>query len=159
MTQKRFFRRGKSELFFCPAVADLTAPTAAEITAGVPLTPGVQAISGFQLENAPIATPDLETTFDSQIDGPDTTATSTITFYDDDVTDPATDPIRVGLAKGTDGFVVMCPYGNVTGKRAEVWPARSTGVNDTWDLGATAALYVVGFAITGEPEQNAALTA
>ena len=158
MAQKRFFRRGKSELFFCPTVANLTAPTSAEITAGVPLTPGVQAISGFQLENAPITTPDLETTFDSQIDGPDTTATSTITFYDDDTT-PGPDPIRAALAKGTDGFVVMCPYGNTSGKRAEVWPVRSTGVNDTWDLGATAALYVVGFAITGDPEQNAALSA
>lgn len=151
----RFFRRGISEVHFLPAVASLAAPTAAEITAGEDLTPAISEIQGFQLNNSPITTPDLSTTFDSQIDGPDAADDSGLIFYDDDVDDA----IRTALAKGTDGFVVLMPYGNTTSKRCEVWPARSTGYNDEWSLDAVAARARAGFAITAEPEQDAVITA
>lgn len=150
----RFFRRGVSEIKFLPAVAG-SSPTRAEINAGTVLTAQVADISGFMLNNSPITTPDLATTFDSQIDGPDTVADSTLTFYD--LTDTAT--IRTALAKGTNGFIVLFPYGDVATKRCEVWPVRSTGVNDQWGLGADPARYVVGFAITVKPTQNATVPA
>lgn len=151
----RFFRRGVSEAVFAPAVASLAAPTTAEITAGTDLSASIADLAGFMLENAPIATPDLSSTFDSQIDGPDTTSDSSLTFYDDDTATT----IRDALAKGTDGFLILMPYGNTVGKRAEVWPVRSTGVNDEWDMGATAARFKVGFAVTSVPEQDGAITA
>lgn len=145
----RFFRRGVSAIKFLPAVAG-TSPTRAEITAGTNLTAQVAGIGGFALSNAPIATPDLASGFDSQIDGPDTTDASTLTFYDDD----SASTIRSALAKGTAGFVVLFPYGDVPGKRLEVWPAKSTGVNDQWGLDAAAAQFQVGFAVTAKPTQN-----
>ena len=150
----RFFRRGVSKIRFCPAVAG-TSPTRPELTAGTDLSAGVAAIGGFSLSNAPIATPDLATSFDSQIDGPDTTDSSTLTFYDDDTT--AT--IRTALAKGTAGFVILMPYGDVPTKRCEVWPVKSTGVNDQWSLDASAAQFQVGFAVTTKPNQAGVIPA
>lgn len=147
-----FFRRGKSRLYFCPAIANTASVTAAELSAGKDLGPTLSDISGFQLSNSPIGTPNLADAFTSQIDGEDTTADSTLTLYDDDTSTA----IRTALVKGANGFIVMGPYGSGTGKRAEVWPVRSTGVNDEWTTGNDPARYVVGFAITALPKQNSA---
>lgn len=152
---RRFFRRGVSEVFFLTAVADPSAPTAAEITAGVDLSEPLADIGGFMLNNSPIETPSLKTTFDSQIEGVDKTADSTLTFDDDDTNEV----VRTALAKGEVGFIVLCPYGNATGKRAEVWPVKSTGFNDQWNLNAESAKAVASFAVTGLPTQDGVLTA
>lgn len=152
---RRFFRRGVSEVFFATTIADTSAPTAAEITAAIDLTEPVSDFGGFMLNNSPIETPTLKTNFDPQITGVDKTADSTLTFDDDD-TDQA---VRAALAKGEVGFVVLCPYGNTTGKRCEVWPVVSTGFNDQWNLNAEAAKSVAGFAVTDIPVQDAVLTA
>lgn len=144
----RFFRRGYSKIKWAPAVAGAS-PTRAEITAGVDLSPQVADIAGFQLTNNPIVTPDLATSFDSQIDGPDTTADSSLTFYDDN----AAAVIRTTLAKGVSGCILLFPYGDNSGKRCEVWQVKSTGVNDQWSLDATAAQFQVGFAVLSTPNQ------
>lgn len=151
----KFYRRGISEIHFLPAVASPAAPTRVEITAGVDLSPGVAAIAGFQLSNAPIAVPNLKDQFTPQIDGEDTIADSSLTFNDDiDV-----DDIRTTLAKGTVGFLELMPYGDVVGARVETWPVKVSGFNDTWDLGATPAQAVAGFVVTGVPEQNGVIPA
>jgi hypothetical protein len=151
----KFYRRGISEIHFAPAVTDLAAPSRPQITAGVELSPGVAAIAGFQLSNAPIPVPNLKDQFTPQIDGEDTIADSTLTF-NDDVDD---DEIRTTLAKGTTGFLILMPYGDVAAARCEVWPVKVSGFNDTWDLGATPAQAVAGFVVTGVPEQNAVVPA
>src|SRR5687767_10180187 len=115
----RFFRRGISEVHFVPSVADVTSPispTRPEITAGVDLTPYISAINGFQLNNSPIPIPNLADQFTPQIDGEDTVADSSLVFNDDDVEDE----VRTALAKGTAGFLVFMPYGDVPTKRLEV---------------------------------------
>lgn len=145
----RFFRRGVSAIKFLPSVAG-TSPTRPEITAGTDLTSQVADIEGFQLSNSPIATPDLVSTFDSQINGPDATDDSGLIMYD--LSDSAA--IRTALAKGTAGFLIFFPYGDVAAKRLEKWPVVSTGVNDQWTLSAEAARYRVGFAVTAVPVQN-----
>lgn len=151
----RFFRRGISELHFCPAVASASAPTVAEVGAGEDLTPDLAALNGFELNNTPIDTPNMADQFTPQIDGEDTVTTSSIDFYDqDDATD-----IRDALAKGTTGFLVLLPYGATTTKRAEVWPAKSTGVNDRYTVDNVAAQFNVGFAITAVPTQDGVYTA
>lgn len=150
----RFFRRGVSKVRFLPAVAGAS-PTRAEITAGTDLSAAIAAIGGFSLENAPITTPDLATQFDSQIDGPDTSGASTLTFYDDDTSTT----VRTALAKGTAGYLLFMPYGDVTSKRCEVWPVKSTGVNDQWSLDATSAQFQVGFAVTSKPNQSGVIPA
>jgi hypothetical protein len=151
----KFYRRGISEIHFLPAVTDLAAPTRPQITAGVDLSGDVASIAGFQLSNSPILVPNLRDQFTPQIDGEDTIADSSLTF-NDDVDD---DAIRTALEKGTVGFLLLLPYGDVPAARAEVWPVKVAGFNDTWDLGATPAQAVAGFVVTGVPEQNAVVPA
>ena len=146
----RFFRRGISKVKFLPAVAG-TSPTRPEITAGVDLSPSVAGMGGFTLSNNPITTPDLATNFDSQINGPDAAGNSSLTFYDDDTATA----VRTALAKGTAGYMVLFPYGDVSAKRCEVWPVTSIGVNDQWGLDASAAQFMVEFACTAKPNQSA----
>lgn len=149
----RFFRRGVSKIRFLPAVVVLAAPTAPEIAGGTDLTPQIAAISGFELANSPIETPDLNGTFSPQINGEDKTSASKLTFYDDD----AASTIRTALAKGTKGFILFEPYGTASTKRAEVWPVTSTGVNDAWSTGNEAAKFDAAFAVTATPVQTAVL--
>lgn len=150
----RYFRRGVSKVKWAPAVAG-SSPTRAEITAGVDLSLSIAAINGFQFTNSPIATPDLSDNFDSQITGPDAAGDSSFDFYDDD----ASTTVRTALAKGTAGFVLLMPYGDVVTKRCEVWNVTSLGVNDAWSMDATAAQYNIQFAITKRPNQAGVLPA
>ena len=150
----KFFRRGKSLISFLPAVAG-TSPTRAEINAGTALSALATGLSGWQFSNQRIDTPILSSSFTPQIDGPDEVGDSSITFMDDD----AVFTIRNTLAKGTSGFIVLFPYGDVATKRCEVWPIKSAGVNDEWSMGSDPARYEVGFAITNPPTQNATIPA
>lgn len=150
----KFFRRGVSKIHFLPAVAGAS-PTRAEITAGTDLSPQVNGLSGFQFSNTRIDTPILSSSFTPEIDGPDEVGDSTLTFLDDN----ATSTIRTTLAKGTSGYIVLFPYGDVPTKRCEVWQVKSTGVNDEWSMGNDPARYAVGFAIVNPPNQNATIPA
>ena len=150
----RFFRRGVSKIRFASAVVG-NSPTRPEITASVDLSPAVSAINGFQFQNNPITTPDLSDNFDSQITGPDAAGDSSLNFYDDDVSTT----IRTTLAKGTPGFLLYLPYGDVPTKRVEKWPVTSLGVNDEWSMDATAAQFQVQYAITSRPYQQGVIPA
>lgn len=150
----RFYRRGVSKMKFLPAVAGAS-PTRGEITAGVDISPQVADIGGFALTNSPIPTPDLATAFNSQIAGSDEASDSSVTMYDDN----ASAALRTAMAKGTAGYMVLFPYGDVATKRCEVWPVTSTGVNDQWTTGAEAAKYLSSFAVTSTPNQTATVPA
>lgn len=148
----RFFRRGESVIQFLPTWSGAN-PTGGEISAGTNLTGGLSNITGWDFANTPITTPDLSTTFDTQIGGPDTAGSPTIEFYDDD----AGNTIRAALAKGTAGFILRAPYGMGTGKRCEKFPVKTTAVNDNYTLGNDAAKFTVGFAVTIAPSLSAVL--
>jgi hypothetical protein len=151
----KFFRKGVSKIKFLPAVADPAAPTRAEITAGVDVSPQVAAINGFQLSNAPIAVPNLADVFTPQINGEDTVADSSLTFNDDD----ADTDVREAVAKGTVGRMLLMPYGDVPTKRCETWEVVSTGVNDEWTTDNAPARFMAGFAVLSVPEQEAVIPA
>lgn len=154
MPGKRFFRRGISKVRFAPEIVDMTAPTRAEIDGSIALSVDVNDISGFQLTNSPIDTPDLDSAFTTKIGGEDTVADSSLTFHDRNMDAAEANAIRVALAKGTEGFILLLPYGDVPTKRMEVWPVTSLGVNDQYTMGNESAKFVVPFATTGVPEQD-----
>lgn len=150
----RFTRKGVSRIFFCATLSSTTAPSiATDLTTANEVTAPTAEISGFQFSNSPINTPDLSTLFVSQIPGEDTAEDSAITYYDDDTTTT----LRTAQAKGNAGFIVLCPYGRTSAKRAEVWPVKSTGVNDEWTTGNEAARTRVQFAVTSVPNQSATI--
>lgn len=148
----RFFRRGVTVFYALPAVVG-SSPTRAEITAGTKLT-GIAAIAGFAISNSPVATPDLDARFTTSVPGEDTAPTSELTFWDED--NDTTN--RDVLAKDTEVFVIYMPYGDVPGKRCEVWDVTSTGVNDAIDLGA-AGQFKVGFSVNAVPNQAGTIPA
>lgn len=150
-----FYRRGVTKFVAAPAVATLTAPARAEIAAGTVLT-GITGVSGFQISNSPVDTPDLDSRFTSNVPGEDKAGTCALTFKDK--RDTESSDIRDALAKDTELFIIYMPYGDVPGQRCEVWPATSTGVNDKIDM-SSAAEFEVGFAIPEPPEQNAVIPA
>lgn len=152
----KFFRRGTSKIWFLPAVADISAPTVAEVNAGTDLSPFINGITGFQYQNERIDTPVLSSSFNFQIDGPDTVSDSSIQCTDDN---GGTTAARTLLPKGTSGFLMLMPYGRVPTKRGEVWPAKSTLIADEWSLGNDPARFDIGFAITGIPDQDVSIPA
>ena len=150
----KFFRRGISVIRFAPTVAG-TSPTRAEITASTDLTPQIADIGGFQLSNAPISVPNLKDIFTPQIQGEDTIADSTLTFNDDN----ASTTVRAAQTKGSAGYILLFPYGDVPTKRMEIWAVTITGVNDTWSVGTDPAQFVIGYAVSAVPVQNGVVPA
>ena len=148
----RFNRKGNTRISFLPTIASTAlAPTAAEITAGTDYTDQISAIDGWSLENTPIDTPDMASTFVSKIDGDDSAADSSLTFYEDDTLDD----IETNLAKGTSGFIVIFSKGNTAGTQGmDVYPVKVASNSKAYTTDNEAAKITVQFVITDRPVFN-----
>lgn len=156
----RFFRRGITAVVLVPTIAASTggvvgSPTRAELDAGEDLSEDVADITGWQLTNSPIATPNLRDKFTGQIEGEDTIGDSSLTLYDR----TPENTMRASLAKGTQAFLVILPYGDVPARRCQIYPVTVTGVNDEYSIGNDPARFVTGFAITAPPNLNGTVPA
>lgn len=148
----RFNRKGTTKIKFLPAIAaESLTPTRAEISAGNDLTKGINSLDGWSLENTPINTPDMESTFVGKIEGDDEAADSSLTFYEDNTLDD----IETDLAKGTTGFICIFSKGDVpAGKGLDVFPVRVASNSKTYSTDNEAAMIRVQFVITDRPQQN-----
>jgi hypothetical protein len=156
----RAIRRGVERWFAFPGtLTNPAAPTRAEITASTEITESIAAVNGFALTNAPVTTPDMASRFDKTVTGIDSAGDSSLNMWDEILQGTVTtDPVRDVLAKDAELTLLRMPYGDVGGRRMEVWEVTSTGVNDQVDLSA-AAQYQVGFSIREVPKQNATVPA
>lgn len=155
----RYSRKAKAAIKFSATLTDATSPysvTRAEIAAATDILAQLAEIGGMQYSNNPIDTPDMATSFDTQIPGSDSTDPPTFTFYDTDEAAPA---IRAALAKGATGYLLVFPQGDIAARRMEIWPVTSTGVNDEWQAGNEPARYVVTTVVSAPPTQNAVVPA
>src|ERR671926_803362 len=148
-----YFRRGTTKFRFAPTIANLKAPTRAEITAGVAMR-NITGVSGFAITRSFIGTPTLDSDFTSNIPGERSAGESSLTFRDD--RDAATAAIRTALPEGTTGYMIYMPEGDVPGRRCEVWPVTSGGVNDQVSLDGFAS-FQISFATPNPPEQAAVI--
>ncbi|MFJ8657450.1 hypothetical protein ACIRNU_34570 [Streptomyces rochei] len=148
----RFIRKGTTKIYYLPTIAATTLiPTNAEITAGTDYTGQINAIDGFSLENTPIETPDMASTFVSKIGGDDSAADSSLTFYEDSVTDT----IETDLAKGTAGFIVIFSKGKTEGASGmDVYPVTVVSNSKAYTTDNEAAKITVQFTITARPVFN-----
>jgi len=148
----RFNRKGTTKIYFLPTIAAGTLiPTGAEITAGTDWTEHIHSIDGWGIENSPIETPDMATTFVSKIDGDDSAADSSLGFYEDSVTDD----VETDLAKGTTGYVVIFSKGLTTAaKGMDVFPTKVASNSKSYSTDNEAAKINVQFVITDRPLQN-----
>ncbi|MBY8884785.1 hypothetical protein K7472_07990 [Streptomyces sp. PTM05] len=149
-TQHRFLRRGISKIYWLKSVADrdrlerkeLAPPNAFE------LTDAVSDIDGWALENDPIETPDMGSTFNSSIPGNDKADSSSLTFYEDQLSDE----IEQHQPKGAKGFVVFLRKGDIPGsKSVDLFPVQIATRAATYSTGNEAAKTKVTYTILDEP--------
>lgn len=156
----RFFRRGTTKVYYAPVIADIDAPTVSEMDDGLELSCELADVSGFAFKNSPIAVPDMCSTFIKSIPGEDKADSSSMTFYEDNVTNP----IKLALGKGVEGYIVFFPIG-VTGASpaagdvCEVWPVQVASSTREWKASNDAAKFMVEFTATDVPDQEAAVVA
>lgn len=161
MASDRFFRRGRTKVYWVPTIAATTLiPTVAEVTAGTNMSKDIADMSGFEFENSPINTPDLDSTFTSTIPGEDQASNPSLTFYEK----KTTNTLQATVAKGTSGFLVIFFKGlagaaPAVADEAEVWPVTSTGPRREYSMGNDPARWMAGFAPSDPPNFNAAIAA
>lgn len=108
-------------------IANIAAPTAAEIAAGTDLSSFVISLNASSQGNT-LPTPDFSTLFETSIPGT-VSAQFSADFYRDDATDTAWDT----LPRGTTGWFVLSRFGGsgtanlpIAADEVEVWPATVT---------------------------------
>lgn len=147
-TQTRFLRRGISKILWVPDLNDPKYPSRREITKAFALTDAVSDIEGWALENDPIETPDMGSTFNSSIPGNDKAENSSLTFYEDRFSDA----IEQQLPKGAKGYVVLLRKGDLPGSRSvDVFPVQVATRAATYSTGNEAAKFKVDYTIIDEP--------
>ncbi|MGW4596645.1 phage tail tube protein [Streptomyces sp. NPDC004457] len=147
-TQTRFLRRGISKILWAKDLADPKYPSRHEINSAFGLTDAVSDIEGWALQNDPIETPDMGSTFNSSIPGNDKADNSSLTFYEDRFSDA----IEQQLPKGAKGYVILLRKGDLPGSRSvDVFPVQVATRAATYSTGNEAAKFKVDFTITDEP--------
>lgn len=108
---------------FATTVANIAAPTAAEVAAATELTPMLISINASSQGNT-VPTPALDTLFETTVSGT-STATFSADFYRDNASDDAWD----ALPRGTAGFFIISRFGGtgaanlpIATDEVEVWP-------------------------------------
>ncbi|WP_406303688.1 hypothetical protein OHA61_16765 [Streptomyces sp. NBC_00885] len=153
-TQTRFLRRGISKIYWLTSITDPKWPSRKEISEPnrFDLTNAVSDIEGWALENDPIETPDMGSTFNSSIPGNDKAENSSLTFYED----RHSDAIEQRLRKGAKGWVVLLRKGDIPGSRSvDVFPVQVATRAATYSTGNEAAKFKVDFTIIDEPSLDA----
>lgn len=153
----RYFRRGKSRCFFVPSIANVDAPTAAEIAAGDDISGNIADIAGYGFKTDRIETPDLASEFTSSIGGEQKADDSSLTLYLDDTTNP----LRVTMAHGESGFIVFVDYkpsgAIIATDIVDVYPVDIIGTPKQRSLKNEAATWMAEMSITSPPSEDVAV--
>lgn len=152
----RYRAKGKTKIYWVPAIANIEAPTRAELDAGINLSPQIMETDGWQVNSDSIPTPDLESEFTGSIPGDVTIDDSSLTMY----SDLNGDDVRQVLPRGTNGNVAILHGGDVPGNPTmNIYPSRVGSLGQPVSLGDDAASIQVNFNITAEPAENVVIPA
>lgn len=152
---ERFFAPEISKVYWVPTIADINAPTRAELDAGTDLTGEIADIAGFIATSGLINTPDYASRFVSQIGGRLTVDQSSITFY----ASRTGEDIRTILARGERGNLVFCDQGDEEDLPADVFPVQVTSMGKVRTTADQAHQITAGFAPTRPPAEDVPLPA
>ncbi|MEV0735434.1 hypothetical protein AB0I51_05590 [Streptomyces sp. NPDC050549] len=159
MAQQRFMRRGITKILWLKSIAAPTRiPTRAEISApnSTDLTEAMSDVDGWSLTNESIETPDMASTFSSSIPGNDKADNSSITFYEDQLSDA----VETLLPKGAVGYVVFLRKGDIPGSKSlDSFPVQVASRTPQYNAGNEAAKFQAVFSITSPPTLDAAVPA
>ena len=150
----RYISEGVTHYNWLPACANYNSPTRAEINAGTDLTPEIASTGNWGIVSGAIDTPDLATLFTSQIGGKVTIDGQTIEMYADST---STD-VRTLLPRGTNGFILKLPEGDVAGRKCDVFPVRVLAQAKPTNL-TNPSVVQLQFAVTKNPAENVTVPA
>lgn len=158
----RFMQKGLTRFYLVPTIANQTTllPTVAEVAAGTRIDTQLAEVSGFSFANETIETPDMSSTFDKSIPGGDKADASSLTNYEL----KTSDTIKTALAKGTNAYIVIFPYGTAgatpaIADKCDVWPVTIASRVRAYSAGNEASKYTASFAMTAEPKFELTLAA
>lgn len=162
----RYNPQGQTRVYWVTTLSAPTAPTVAQIAAGVRLDPFIvpDSISGFTAEGQSIDSTDLASTESESLPGLATTTNGAITCYRGNTAGDAEadllDDFNADLVAHTSGWVVFVLNGAPAAtKLADVWPAQVNSVNPTPPAGGTAGRFTVGFTHPAKAQINVAIAA
>lgn len=153
----KYINRGTLQGWFVPTLVSQSAPSLAAIQAGTDMTARLAEISGFTFKATKVATPTLDTVFDTSIAGVLEADDATLTLYD---IDDSSDPVKTALSPlNTNGFIVWIPYGATVAKKVEVWPVRVGSYSTVKTVANEPAKSMLSVFITAQPTLAATLAA
>lgn len=143
-------------------IANISAPTAAEITAATELTPLLITINAGAQGNT-VPTPTLDTLFETSIPGT-SAAQFTGDFYRDD--DLGADYAWDELPRGKKCYFIISRFGGTGAGRkpiatdiVEVWPVQITSRAMAQMSSNTALMFTITAAVHTEPDEDAVVAA
>lgn len=142
------------------AIADIAAPTAAEVAAATDLTGFVISLNASSRGNT-VPTPTFDSLFETSTAGT-SSATFDIDMYRDDENDAAWDL----LPRGTRGYFIVSRFGGagtdnlpVATDEVEVWPVHVTSRTMANMSNNTVLTFTVSCAVNVEPAEDATVAA
>jgi hypothetical protein len=156
----RIIPNENSWIGFAPTVASISAPTVANITASVNLTPYVISINASSRGNT-VPTPAFDTLFETSIAGT-VQATFDADFYRDDAADLAWET----LPRATSGFFIISRFGGggtnhapVVTDIVEVWPVLIVSRTMANMSNNTVLTFTASSSVPVEPTEDAVVAA
>lgn len=164
MSRQQF--TGTGRLHFCTTIANKSAPTVAEIGAGVDLTPfTLRDGLDRSREASTVPTDDVSERFDKTEVGTES-ATLTLKLYRD--SDESDDDAWATLPIAERGFLVIAPFGYggagtppapAAADRVEVWPVAVSSRSMVAIAANQAEQFMVTFALPEAPDDDAVVAA
>jgi len=153
----RLIPNEKTWVGFTPTVANKSAPTSANITAAVDLTPYLVSLNASSRGNV-VPTPSLDTLFETSISGT-VQATFDADFYRDDDDDLAWET----LPRATEGFFLIQRVGGDGSKPTaadviEVWPVIVTSRTNANMTSNTVMTFTVSCSVPSGPDEDAVIS-
>jgi hypothetical protein len=145
----RYIPESVTHFYFVTAFANYLSPTRAELNAGTDLTPEIATTGDWGITSAVIATPDLATLFESQIPGKVSVSNSTINMY----ASSNSSDVRTLLPRGTTGYIVKFPEGDISSQKMDVYPVKVTQQAKPTALSSPSVIQLA-FAVTKIPAEN-----
>jgi hypothetical protein len=145
----RFIPEGATDYYWVVTMANYLSPSRAELNAGTRLTPEVSSSGNWGIISGAIDTPDLATTFTSQIPGKITVDGSTLNMY----SDVAQADARTLMPRNAVGFIVKFPGGDVTGRKMTIFPVKVGSGAEPTAFGAPTELNF-SYYVTKIPAEN-----
>lgn len=149
---------------FATTIANIQAPTAAEIAAGVNLTPHVMTLNASASGNT-VPTPSFDSLFETNIPGTQQASFSG-DFYRNNASGASGDLAWVTLPRLTSGFFVISRFGGtganqlpIATNKVEVWPVLVTSRTMANMSNNTVMTFTVTCSVPEQPAESAVVAA